>query len=65
MESNINKKAYLQIGAARLINAKVLLDDKEVYEGAIENAPEEIKSLKYSRINMQNGPTFYAYKEFN
>ena len=57
---------YGEIGSARLLNIKVILDDNQlIYEGTIENAPDEIKRLKYSKIDMTNPMTYYVYSEFN
>ena len=44
-------KTYLQIGDCRTVDIKVILDDKEViFEGRSEDAPEEIKKLKWSKV---------------
>lgn len=59
------KRTYLRICDARLLNIKVFLDDKLVYEGKVENAPLEIGRLKYSKVEMQNTITYFAYSELN
>lgn len=60
------KRSYLPIGAGRLLNIRVVLDDNEVlYEGMVENAPEEIKNLKYSKFEKADKMIFYVYSEFN
>ena len=44
-------KTYLQIGDCRTVDIKVILDDKEViFEGRPEDAPEEIKKLRWSKV---------------
>ena len=44
-------KVYNQIGLSRLLNIRVIKDDVEtLYEGMVEEAPEDIKNLKYSKI---------------
>lgn len=60
-----NKKIYLQIGAGRLLNIKVIIDDKPEpeYEGMVDDAPDEIKKLKYSKVEMGNPITYYVYSE--
>ncbi len=62
MEAN-EKRIYMPIGAGRLIDIIVYLDDEKVYEGMIEEAPDEIKKLKYSDVKMGNQLTYYAYSE--
>ena len=42
-------KVYDNIGSLRLLNIKVIMNDKDtIYEGMVEDAPEDIKKLKYS-----------------
>lgn len=62
---NINelKKIYLKVGSGRLLDIKVILDEKEVYNGMIEDASEEIKKLKYSNVEMGSKITYYVYSE--
>ena len=47
--SNKKRKVYVSIGSGRLLNIRVVLDDNPtpIYEGMVEDAPEEIKDLKY------------------
>ena len=58
-------KVYDNIGSLRLLNIKVIMDDKDtIYEGMVEDAPEDIKKLKYSKIEIDSGTTFlYVYKQ--
>ena len=42
------KRVYGQIGLGRLLDISVYLDNELVYDGMIEDAPDEIKELKYS-----------------
>lgn len=62
-----NLKGHIcQFGDARLLNIKVILDDKKViYEGKVEDAPNEIKKLKYSKILMESPINYYVYSKFN
>lgn len=54
-------KEYLTIGEGRHLDIKVFLNDTEViYEGSIESAPEEIKKLKYSKIDTGTVMTYYV-----
>ena len=49
-----------KIGAARLLNIKVIIDDKDViYEGSVDNAKDEIKNLVYKEMNFENGMAVY------
>ena len=56
-------KVYDNIGSLRLLNIKVIMNDKDtIYEGMVEDAPEDIKKLKYSKIDIASGTTFlYVY----
>ena len=63
---NQGKRAYLTIGSGRLIDIRVILDDNEIlYEGIVENAPIEIRNLKYSKVENADKMVFYVYSEFN
>ena len=57
-------KVYDNIGSIRLLNIKVIIDDKEtIYEGMVEDAPEDVKKLKYSKIEIDSGTTIlYVYR---
>ncbi len=56
-------KVYDNIGSLRLLSIKVILNDNNIiYEGMVEDAPEEIKKMKYSKIEIDSGTTFlYVY----
>ena len=44
-------KLYDSIGSLRLLNIRVYLDDNNViYEGMVEDAPDEIKKYRYAKI---------------
>lgn len=59
-------KCYLPIGSARLLDIKVILDDEQViYSGMVEDAPMEIKQLKYSKVENGSKMIFYVYSECN
>ena len=46
---NQERKAYLTIGSVRALDIRVIFEDTEIlYEGAEEDAPEEIKRLRAS-----------------
>ena len=51
---NQERKAYLTIGSVRSLDIRVIFEDTEIlYEGAVEDAPEEIKRLRYSKVKIQ------------
>lgn len=65
--SNEKRKVYVSIGSGRLLNIRVILDDNStpIYEGMVEDAPEEIKDLKYSKVNVASQITYYVYSDVN
>lgn len=61
-----NRKAYLTISSSRLLDIRVIWEDNEIlYEGMVEEAPQEIKNLRYSKIENADKMVFYVYSEFN
>ena len=52
------KRVYGQIGLGRLLDISVYLDNELVYNGMSEDAPEDIKKLKYSEIEV-HGKVLY------
>ena len=65
MKYDNSNKVYMQIGGGKLLDIRVFLDDIEVYNGVVEDAPEEIKKLYYSKILMADKYEYYAYSKFN
>ena len=62
----MERKVYNEIGLCRLLDIRVIKDDIEtLYEGMVESAPDEIKQLKYSKIENADRVNFYVYSEFN
>lgn len=60
------RKAFLTIGCARKMDIRVIWDDVDVlYEGEVEEAPTEIKRLRYTKMNNKDKMEFYVYSEFN
>lgn len=57
------KRVYGQIGLGRLLDIGVYLDNKLIYEGMIEEAPDEIKKLKYSEIEVQGKVIYKVYSD--
>lgn len=58
-------KLYDNIGSLRLMNIKVIKDNKDIlYEGMVENAPDDIKQLRYAKIEIDSGTTIlYVYSQ--
>ena len=54
-----NEKLYGPIGIARLLDIEVYHDGILKYNGLVDDAPEEIKNLKYKSINIVNGKGMY------
>lgn len=65
MENTENRRNYLPIGESRLLNIKVIVDGNLVYEGMIEDAPYEIKTMKYYKIEMENPIVYYVDSSLN
>ena len=62
----MERKVYNEIGLCRLLDIRVIKDDVEtLYEGMVEDAPEDIKLLKYSKIQTTDRVNFYVYSELN
>ena len=57
---------YGKIGMGRLLDIKVIVEDETVvYEGMIEDAPQSVKDLNYSKIEGNNPMVYYVYNQFN
>lgn len=52
-------KTYLQIGSGRLLNIEVFYDGDKIYEGKVEDAPDDIKVLRYNKVDAKNGKVIY------
>lgn len=63
MEDKNNKRVYSPIGEGRLLDIRVILDGNIVYEGMVEDAPKEIKDLKYSEVKIEDKFVYYVYSE--
>lgn len=60
MEDKETIKLYQEIGLGRLLNIRVILDDKVIYEGKIEDAPKEVKKYKYSKVELGEPVIYYV-----
>lgn len=48
------EKTYLQIGSIRLYNIKVIYNNEVLYKGSTENLPDNYKTLKYYKIDVNS-----------
>ena len=56
------KKSIFEIGSVRALDIRVIFEDTEIlYEGAVEDALEEIKRLRYSKVKNSDKMNFYVY----
>lgn len=53
----------VNIGNIRLLDVRIFDNDNLVYEGIIDNAPEEIKKWHYSKVEGMNPMNMYVYDE--
>lgn len=59
-------RKYSKIRSMRLLNIKVIIDDKEViYEGTVDDAPDNILEMYYSKLIVSNPLELYVYSEVN
>lgn len=56
-------KLYEPINQMRLLDIRVFDNDKIVYEGPVENIPEEIGKWRYSKAEKMNPIELYVYDE--
>lgn len=61
MKYDDTNKIYMRIGESRLLDIRVFLDDIEVYSGMVEDAPEEIKKIYYTKVELADKYNYYAY----
>lgn len=45
---------YLKIGDLKLVQIKVMQDGNLIYEGKVENAPDEIKAQNYKTATFES-----------
>ena len=54
--------SYMTIGVCRLLNVKIINQETKelLYEGIVENAPDEIKAMQYKSVEVGNQTIFYV-----
>lgn len=65
MENNEERRTYLEIGSIKRVDIAVYLDDKEVYSGMSDDAPDDIKELKYSKTTQDSKMNLFVYSDLN
>ena len=65
-KNNKDVNLYGPLESIRLLDCRVFVDDKLVYDGNIEDLPEEMKDYKYHKTS-QDGKTteFFISSEYN
>lgn len=48
------RKTYLTIESARKLDIRVIYDNQIIYEGPIDDAPNEIRQLNYYDVSFQS-----------
>ena len=57
-------KVYQKIGTSRLLDIEVILDENDVlYRGMVEDAPQQIKEMWYSKIDVGTPMKYYVYSD--
>ena len=57
-------KTYGKIGEFKKMDIKVFLNDKEIlYEGKVEDAPNNIKEMHFSKVMLGKITEIYVYEE--
>lgn len=60
--NNSDLKMYQAIGDVRLLNIEVILNDNQlIYKGWVEDAPQNIKEMRYSKVEVDSIMKFYVY----
>jgi len=55
-------KVYQKIGTSRRLEIQVILDDVEtLYIGDVEKAPQQIKDMWYSKVDVGTPMKYYVY----
>lgn len=59
-------RKFSKIRSLRLLNIKVIMDDNEViYEGMVDDAPDNILEMYYSKLIGSKPLELYVYSEVN
>ncbi|MGN1303204.1 MAG: hypothetical protein ACI4VO_06235 [Clostridia bacterium] len=55
-----NEKLYGPIGIANGIGIEVYNNNEKIYEGQVNDAPDEIRNLKYRKVELKNGKCIFS-----
>lgn len=61
MKYDNENRVFLQIGLTKRLNIRVFLDDIEIYSGEVEDAPDNVKELYYTHIEITDKFEYYCY----
>ncbi len=56
-------KTYGKVSEFRKMTVKVILDDKVLYEGSVDDAPSDIKDMHYTKALLGKPTEIYVVKE--
>ena len=54
------KKDFLPIGCCRTLNIEVYSNEKLIFKGMVEEAPENIKNMRFCKIEAGSITKFYV-----
>ena len=55
-----NEKLYNPIGIAHGIDIEVYNNNEKIYEGQVNDAPDEIRNLKYRKVELKSGKCIFS-----
>jgi hypothetical protein len=55
-----NEKLYGPIGIANGIDIEVYNNNEKIYEGQVNDAPDEIRNLKYRKVELKSGKCIFS-----
>ena len=58
-------KTYGKVSEFRKMNVKIILDDTVLYEGSVDDAPENIKEMPYTKALLGKVTEIYVYQDNN
>ena len=55
-----NEMLYNPIGIANGIDIEVYNNNEKIYEGQVNDAPDEIRNLKYRKVELKSGKCIFS-----
>ena len=56
-------KKYGSVGSMRLMDIRVIYNEQVVFEGKVEDCPDNIRQLQYSKIKVGEPTELYIYDD--